>query len=172
MKKVFIFIITFTVIISKIQASGEIYQPPLFKVYKKFGHFIKAVVIGKKVEVDSSGNNKICLVLLVKESFISKVNDTLNIGPVMYNDSEYTVDGFQHIFMDIHVDSTYYFGLGKDYYLSPYLPFNKIEIINNHLNYNCYTRIDDLLRRNIFFYFGKKMKVEKFERKLRRRMKG
>jgi hypothetical protein len=172
MKKLIIFLFLSVVFNSQLKAfSGRICQYPLFDAVKQFEYFIKAIVLSKEIAIDSLGNNKVNLILLVKESFKKPIGDTIYFVVRYNNDEIYDIDGFKNVFMNIQTNGEYYFGLENENYLSPYSSYNKIEIINNYLNYRSFTKIDEFLRSRALFYKGRKMTVEKFEKKIRKKIK-
>jgi hypothetical protein len=169
MKRIMLFIILFVVPVSKGYPSGKPIQQPLFECIKQFDYFFKATVIDKKVEIDSFGYYVVFLVLNVKESFKGALDDTICIGPIKYNAKKIFTDNFQTVFMDIKVNSIYYFGLDRNYYLSPFLSSNKVEIVDGFLDYKCFTKFDYYLICNFNGYLGHMMSIEKFEKKIRRK---
>jgi hypothetical protein len=170
MKKLIIFLFLSVVLNCQLKAfSGRLNQPPLFEVVKQFEHFIKAIVLSKEVAIDTLGNSKVNLILLVKESFKMPIGDTIYFV-IRYNNEE--IYGSKSVFMNIQTNGEYYFGLDNENYLSPYLSYNKIEIINNYLNYRIFSKIDQFLKRRLLIlYKGRKMTVEKFEKKIRKKIK-
>ncbi len=172
MRKILVYVFLFFVIVLKVNAtSGRRVSPPLFKVMHDYTYYLKAKVIEKKVWYDSSfGYHTINLVLLVKENFKKNIGDTIIVNTIRYKKDEIYQDGFENIFMDLQLNSIYYFGLDSNLSLSPYVLYNKVKL-GYYVQYSCFSQLDFFLFRRFRNYKGRKMEVSKFERKIKRKLK-